>query len=175
MQKVFRWYISRKYKSQKIEKEGISHVEAIITPEDDQYSGPLHPKDLRDLVKLNNDRLEWWLKGDENQLEGWTQEETLINVLRTKNVFSKYPELEITPKERAIEENMVFLHFVRDVEKLTVVLNSLKDQVEFPNLNKLIDIEDALWLDFTPHARNMARTLYHKVLGEEQEDKDASK
>ena len=175
MQKVFRWYISRKYKSQKIEKEGISHVEAIITPEDDKYSDPLHPKDLRDLVKLNNDRLEWWLKGDENQLEGWTQEETLINALRTKNVFSKYPELEIIPKERGIEENMVFLHFVRDVEKLTVVLNSLEDQVEFPNLNKLIDIEDALWLDFTPHARNMARTLYHKVLGEEQEDKDASK
>lgn len=175
MLKIFRWYINRKYKSQKIEKEGSSYIEVTITPENDQYSSPLHPQDLRDVAKLSNDKLEWWQKDEGKQLEGRTQEKTLIDALRTKSVFSESPELEIAPKERRIEEDMVFLHFVSNEEKLEDVWKNLKKQEPFPDLSPLIEIEEALWLDFTPQARKMAKTLYYKVLGEEQEDKDASK
>jgi hypothetical protein len=165
MTKIYRWHVSRIYREFKSES-GSPYVEVTISREKDGPDGRISSYDLEKVSQFESDGLGWWKLDEDTQIEGRTTEDKLLNALKTKHVMRKSPDFMIAPEEREIKEDMVFLHVVKDDYELENLSDSVNYSSKTHNLNPLVSIEDAFWLDFTKQARKMAKDIYKKVTKE---------
>lgn len=175
MSMVFRWHVSRIYEPE-TDKKGVQRVIHFkITPQ----AGDILAEQFGDkeaaLAKVNSDDIAWWHMDEEQEIEGRTSESLVIETLTTKNVLGESTSAARISEERQLEENMVFLQFVRDKAGLDEALAKVKTSGRgLADLGPLVEIKKAGWLDFTQQARNMATAIYREVLGEKEVSRDAS-
>lgn len=156
-----RWHITRLYR----EKSGAGYVEATIFREKSNFFKDANLKALEEVATILREELDWWNPDEDQQIVGYTTEQSLIDALSDKNVDSSAKK---DPKkikeERKIEEDMVFLQFLEDKLSFEQIWENLRLAEDLPDVSDLIERPDGRWVDFTKQAREMAANLYGQLL-----------
>lgn len=168
MRTTFRWHVSRILIPDTNDTENRRIIHFKITPQAANIlTGRL--KEEADLMNEDSDNMEWWQTEEEQEIEGWAYETTVIETLTDKNILKATKNSSKVSQKRQLEENMVLLQFVRKKVDLNKALKKFRASKEgIPNLDPLLKIEDAGWLDFTQQARSMANSIYRKALNESE-------
>jgi hypothetical protein len=148
-------------------------VDVVISPARKAFPTSRFSKPPRTLFELPPDELEYWETDDEQQLEGWTHEEVLLKAVFDRNILRHAPEIETSPEERRIVEDMVLLQVVEDEDKFEDLWKKAKQELDLPDITGLAQVKRARWLDYTQPARNLTKQIYRRVLEASRERGDA--
>lgn len=175
MTQVFRWYIRRIYPDGQDRARRVPYVDVKITPEASTSTSPKKrrakaktvgvPRARSKISVLKTDKLEWWEKDEMKHIYGRINEGSIIRVLKKQNMFPHCINITIPEEDRKLEEDMVFLQFVKSKTTWNRTFEGLVKKKGSLDLKPLIEIKDAEWIDFTFQARKLTKTLYMKVLG----------
>jgi hypothetical protein len=161
--------LSRIYQDERFAETDQRPVDVTIRRGSTALEQRLAGSGIEALVGAGVEQLEWWDADRDGELRGWVHEAVLIQSVTERNAVVEARAATLSTEPRQLTEDMVLVQELASSRAWDQAFADQNRSTDLINLDRLAAEPDSRWLDWTQPARQAAKLLYRRVLGENAE------